>query len=180
MIKLSKTKHTLDVEEGRYELTQWSTIGTLLEGKKVGLALAPSLTAMADLLNKKDSESLDEIVEGSNVDFMLTALVSQLSDNFSDELFEELHHKFFAGLSFAKKEGDMYSPYVPVVDWSEHLDEYPTHYEDLVKKAFKVNLLDFFMKQATVRTGIEMLTGIANPILTKLGVNTKEDSTEQS
>ena len=177
MLRLSKGKPvTFYVNDIKYVLPKWSTIETLLTGKKVGFAIAPSFTTIADLVNSNKKESLDELVEGEDTNFIFTAFISQLGDNFSNELFEELHHKLFTGLRFSvKDEEGNYEDTEAVEDWSDHLDSYPENYEMLVWEAFKVNLLDFFMKQATVRSGIEMLTGIANPIMTKLNESVTKD-----
>ena len=175
-MRLSKNKAvTFKVNEVKYSLPKWSTIETLLIGKKVAFAVAPSFTTIADLLQEK-KDNLNELIEGEDTNFIFTAFVSQLGDNFSNELFEDLHHKLFTGLRFSVKDEDgEYEDSIEIKNWSDHLDEYPENYEGLVWEAFKVNLLDFFMKQATVRSGIEKLKGLADPLMTKLSKSSKED-----
>lgn len=177
MFKLSKNTEKFVVNENEYRITQWSTITTVVEGKRLLMAVAPSFTAMADM--KMDSastqESLTEIIEGGDIEFLLTGAITQLSSNFTDEHFEDIIGKLLSCIEFRGKGED---DFVKIEDWSEHFDDHPEDFELVVVKSAKVNLYDFFMKQATVRSSIEKVLSVVRPLAKQLNKNTKEGTTE--
>ena len=182
MFKFSKNKEKFTVNEVRqYRLTKWSTITTLFEGQKLLKTIAPSFAAMADMKigSQAKPESLDEIIEGTDIEYMLTGAITQLSMNFSDEHFEELVNKLLQGLEYrSKDEENEWGDFKDVTDWSEHFDEHPEDFEIVVVKSIKVNLYDFFMKQATVRSSIEKVLTVVKPLANHLNKSMKEDSTK--
>jgi len=181
MFKLSKNKEKFLVNEKEYRFTKWSTITTAIEGKKLLLAVAPSFTAMADMKigTSSTQESLTEIIEGGDIEFLLTGAITQLSGNFTDEHFESLVNKLLSSLEYRVREDGELGDFKKVEDWSEHFDEYPEDFEVVVVKSVKVNLYDFFMKQATVRSSIEKILAVVQPLAKQLNKNTNEDTTEK-
>ena len=150
----------------------------MLEGKKLLLALAPSFTAMADMKmdTRSNEQSLDEIVEGSDIEFLLTGAISQLSANFTDEHFESLCNKLLSNFEVrGRKEDGEFGDFEKITDWSEHFDEFGEDFEEVLVKSAKVNLYDFFMKQATVRSSIEKVLTIVKPLTTQLNKSMNED-----
>ena len=90
MFKFSKNKEKFEVNKNEYRLTKWSTITTALEGKRLVSAIAPAFAVMADMkMGSQKEETLDEIIEGTDIEMLLTGAVSQLSANFSDEHFSD-------------------------------------------------------------------------------------------
>lgn len=179
MLKLSKNKEKFSVNEKEYRVTKWSTITTLLEGKKLLLAIAPALSTIADMkLDKSLREpSLEELVEGTDIEFLLTGAFTQLSANFSDELFEGLVTKLLSGIEYRVREEDgEFGDWKEPSDWSEHFDDHTEDFELVIMKSAKVNLYDFFMKQATVRSSIEKVMTVASPLVKQLGSGLKEGS----
>lgn len=171
MIKLSKNKEEFTVNGREYRVKKWSTITTMLEGKKLLLALAPAFTTMADMKVHRNLEepTIDELVEGSDIEFLLTGALSSLSAHFTDEHFESLTEKLMTGFEFRqRKEDGEFGDFEKIEDWSEHFDDYAEDLEEVIVKSAKVNLYDFFMKQATVRTSIEKIQTVVVPMLTKL------------
>lgn len=188
-IKLSKYKEKFKVNEREYRITKWSTWTTMVEGKKLLMAVAPSFTAMADMKANSISaqESLDDIIEGTDIEFLLTGAITQLSSNFSDEHFESLLDKLLSSMEFREREPSTFNEkeeetlgdwkdWKEVDDWSTHFDDFPEDFELVVVKCIKLNLYDFFMKQATVRSSIEKVLTVVKPLATKLNKNTNEDS----
>jgi len=178
LIKLSKNQEEFTVNGREYRTKKWSTITTMLEGKKLLLALAPSFTTMADmkLATSKDEPTLDEIVEGSDIEFLLTGAISQLSANFSDEHFESLCEKLLSNFDYRERREDgEFGDYEKITDWSEHFDEYGEDFEQVIVKSAKVNLYDFFMKQATVRSSIEKVLTVVKPLATQIEKNLNVD-----
>lgn len=188
-IKLSKYKEKFKVNEREYRITKWSTWTTMVEGKKLLMAVAPSFTAMADMKANSISaqESLDDIIEGTDIEFLLTGAITQLSSNFSDEHFESLLDKLLSSMECREREPSTFNEkeeetlgdwkdWKEVDDWSTHFDDFPEDFELVVVKCIKLNLYDFFMKQATVRSSIEKVLTVVKPLATKLNKNTNEDS----
>jgi len=177
LIKLSKNQEEFTVNGNEYRTKKWSTITTMLEGKRLLLALAPSFTTMADMKmgSAREEQSLDEIVEGSDIEFLLTGAISQLSANFTDDHFESLCEKLLSNFEFrTRKEDGEFGDYTKIGDWSEHFDEYGEDFELVLVKSAKVNLYDFFMKQATVRSSIEKVLTVVKPLATQLKNNMSE------
>lgn len=192
MFKLSKNKEKFKVNEREYRLTKWSTITTAIEGKKLLMAVAPSFTAMADMKlgSPTTEESLNDIIEGGDIEFLLTGAITQLSTNFTDEHFESLTNKLLSSLEFHKREPSTFNEegeetlgdwedFTSIDDWSEHFDDYPEDFELTLVKSIKVNLYDFFMKQATVRSSIEKVLAVVKPLTSQLNENTKDVSTQK-
>lgn len=177
MFKLSKNKEIIKLNGREYRTNKWSTITTMLEGKKLILAIAPSFSTMADLKLSSHSKepTLDELVDGADTDFIFTAAISQLTSNFTDDHFVDLLEKLLSNFEVRETDEDgNVGDWVKIEDWSAHFDTYPEDFETLVIKSAKVNLYDFFMKQATVRSTLEKVTEVASPLLTKLKNDLKE------
>jgi hypothetical protein len=162
MISLSKNKAKVlkmgDEESPRhYNMKKWSTVTTILEGKKLGLVIAQPFAMIMDLLQAKENESsLSELVEENN--FVFTGAVTQLAGALTDDHFMELVDKLLTGLTH---EGE------PIEDWSAHFDEYPEDFEQVILWSLKENLYDFFMKSPTLRSKLETLRTIVKPLAEK-------------
>ncbi len=131
------------IEDRTYVLKKWSVRSTMLEGKRIGLAIAPSLTTIADMKLAKSQDVLSELDEQEQVSFILTAAITQLAGNFSDELFQETIDKLLSGISM---DGDV------IEDWSDHFDKYPEDFMEILVWSIKENVWDFFMKQRMFRS----------------------------
>ena len=188
MFKLSKSKEKFKVNNREYRISKWSTFTTVLEGKKLLLAVAPSLTAMADMKlgSVTSQESLTEIIEGGDIEFLLTGAVTQLSSNFTDEHFESLVAKLMTGLEYRQREDSTFNgegeevlgdfgDFTTIDDWSDHFDDYQEDFEQVLVQSIKVNLYNFFMKQPTVRTSIEKVLTVVKPLANSLNKNMNED-----
>lgn len=170
MISLSKNKAKVlklgDSENPRhYNMKKWSTVTTILEGKKLGLVIAQPFAMIMDLLQAKESQSsLSEMVEENS--FVFTGAVTQLAGALTDDHFMDLVDKLLTGLVH---EGES------IEDWSSHFDEYPEDFEQVVLWSLKENLYDFFMKMPTFRTKLEMLKEIVTPLAEKAVKGLTED-----
>lgn len=178
-IKYSKNEVKVKVGEREYSTFKWSVITTLSQGKKLAGAVAPSISTMADMwmANKKDEGSLEEIIEGTDIEFLLTGAITQLSNNFTDEHFEELCNSLLSNYKYRERQedGEM-GQFIDIEDWSEHFDEYQEDFEAVLIHSAKVNLYDFFMKQPTVRSSIEKVLTVVNPLLENLKNDSNEDT----
>ncbi|MCP4320557.1 MAG: hypothetical protein GY787_01600, partial [Alteromonadales bacterium] len=116
------------IEDRTYVLKKWSTVSTMFEGKRIGLAIAPSLTTIADMKLAKSQDVLSELDEQEQVSFILTAAITQLAGNFSDELFHDTVNKLLSGISM---DGDV------IEDWSAHFDKYPEDFMEILVWSIK-------------------------------------------
>lgn len=182
-MKLSKNKIKFKVNEREYRLKKWSTITTLLEGKKLVLAIGPSVTTVLDIqLNSKKEDTLESLIEEDGTDFLLTTAVTALQTNLTDDHFISVFDKLLSGLEYRCRDEDgELGDFVKVgEEWSEHFDNYQEDFDIVTKESFKANLYDFFMKQATVRSSIEKMLTVVKPLTDQLKNNTKEDTNLKS
>jgi hypothetical protein len=175
----SKKKEAFKIGDNSYRLKVWSVRETLKVGKALGFALAPSLAVMADSKfgTQSKEDNLNEIIDGVDTEYLFTQAVMQLSNNFSDDLYEETLDKLLAGLEFrVRGEDGEYGDYEEVAEWSDHFDEYGEDFEAVVIKSGKVNLYDFFIKQPTVRSSIEKVMKFTKPLMKSMQSEEKEAS----
>lgn len=163
MLKLSKQTPVKKTINGRtYKLKKWSTITTSLEGMKLAKVLAPSFTMVADMWMGKSEEQreLEAIHQeaGDNL-FMLTGAITQLCAAIGDEHFLDLQDKLLSNLQIIVDDEA-----VDIPEWSDHIDEYPQDWDQLLVWSIKENLWDFFMKQATFASKIETVVNVLKPL----------------
>lgn len=161
-LRLSKNKVRNTVNDRTYKMSKWSTITTTLEGMKLAKVIAPSFAMVSDMWMGKDQnkDELDLILEDRDQNmYLLTGAVTQLCSSLEDEHFMSLVDKLLSGLEIIKDDEA-----VKIEDWSEHFDEFPEDYDQIVMWSIKENLWDFFMKQDTFASKIKMVTKILTPM----------------
>ncbi|CAH9012548.1 conserved hypothetical protein [Vibrio phage 424E50-1] len=164
MLRLSKNKSKKEINGTKFRITKWSVITTNLEGLKLAKVIAPSFTMVADMWMGKTAEQRElEAVhqEVGDIQFLLTGAMTQLCGALEDEHFMDLQDKLMSDLEYLD-DGE----WIKIDDWVEYFDkeENQPNMLDVMQWSIKENIWDFFMKQATFASKIEMVLKVLNPI----------------
>lgn len=161
-LRLSKNSVKTTINGRAYKMKKWNTFSTSLEGMKLAKVIAPSFAMISDMwMNKtksedKTQEELDEMFQDQQESmYLLTGAVTQLCSQLEDDHFMDLVDKLLTPLQLVTDDEAK-----PISAWEDHFDDFPEDYDQVLLWSIKVNLLDFFMKQATFASKIGMLTKV--------------------
>lgn len=180
MFNFSKVEPVKTIINGKtYKTKKWSTLTTSLEGMKIAKVLAPSFAIIADLwMNKTEDQKEMEKISKELEDMVpaITGAVTQLCASLEDEHFTDLVDKLLRGLQVVGEDNEAKD----IGDIDVYFDENQEDFIDVLTWSIKVNLLDFFMKQATFASKIEMLKEILTTMTPDLEKLTEKSTNSES
>lgn len=179
MFVLSKSEPIRKVINGHtYKLTRWSPVTTNLEGFRLGMAVAPAFTMLADMYTAQKKLQAEYGTTGAmeEENMIWTGAFSQLAGSLTPEMYIDLQDKLFKSVQVIIDEEAK-----SIEDWSEHFDkdEYKGDWAEVLYWSFKENLWDFFMKQGIVASKIEILKEVASPLIQQVQEVTAKSTNEK-
>jgi hypothetical protein len=154
----------LDREDGtadKYHITKLSSYEVATEGYKIIKALAPSIGVSIDgMISSGSIESF-----GLDQSKTATGMLQLLSENLEVDDFTGLLDKLLGKMCYNEKE---------VEDWSDHFDDHPGDFFEIIAFSFKENFFDFFTKSTILSPMIETVMEIV-PVLKNKMQNVSND-----
>lgn len=148
---ISKLVTGTDGTERLYKARKMSARTAALEGFKIIKAVTPSVGAGLDsMAAKHNREALFE----DGYDHTFGAMLQLLSENITDEHFEDLTTKLLGSLMIGDKEID---------DLDEHFDKYAGDFIELVMWLAKENFANFILGNATLVSSMNKLISLVSP-----------------
>lgn len=148
---ISKLVKGSDGTERLYKARKMSARTAALEGFKIIKAVTPSVGAGLDsMAAKHNREALFE----DGYDHTFGAMLQLLSENITDEHFEDLTGKLLGSLMLGDKE---------IEDLDEHFDKYAGDFIELLLWLGKENFANFILGNATLVSSMNRLISLVSP-----------------
>lgn len=148
---ISKLIKGTDGSERLYKARKMSARTAALEGFKIIKAVTPSVGAGLDsMAAKHNRESLFE----DGYDHTFGAMLQLLSENITDEHFEDLTNKLLGSLMLGEDE---------IKDLDEHFDKYAGDLIEVLLWLGKENFANFIMGNATLVSSMNTLISLVSP-----------------